>query len=488
MRVGFCCALAVIAILAAPAGSALAANWTLRQLPPVQLLEGESYEAGLSGVSCPSESLCVAVGGQDSLAFSKAPTGTAAAWHVVNPSSGKSCPEREPLCGKPGSDLRAVSCASQNLCVVVSYEGFVYVSTEPTRGAGAWSPADINESGGPGATHLTAVSCPSPSLCVAVSSGPSMGNTAGKVLTTTEPTSGNWQATQLAGSPNLRGVSCASPSLCVAVATGGGIFASTDPTGGASAWVEVGTPGGAGDLDAVSCVAAALCAAGNANGDILSSSDPAGGSATWSKANGGSSVQITGISCLTASRCVAVDNNGDVLSSTDPTGGAGSWHLENLIPYPLHLEEGQEPLNALHAASCASTSLCALVGSESRIFTSTNPFSASSNSTSAPGNAPARPGQSARRRPLTILRFAGRFWGNVIHTRHPHIRPLFRFFSLSMARGFECKRDRGPYRRCHSPLRYWVSHGRHVLRVRAIGPTGLRGPAAVKGFRVLHAP
>ena len=57
-----------------------------------------------------------------------------------------------------------------------------------------------------------------------------------------------------------------------------------------------------------------------------------------------------------------------------------------------------------------------------------------------------------------------------------------------MARGFECKRDRGPYRRCHSPLRYWVSHGRHVLRVRAIGPTGLRGPAAVKGFRVLHAP
>ncbi len=64
-RVGFCCALALLATLAAPSGSALAANWTLRQLPPVQLPEGESYEAGLSGVSCPSESLCVAVGGQD---------------------------------------------------------------------------------------------------------------------------------------------------------------------------------------------------------------------------------------------------------------------------------------------------------------------------------------------------------------------------------------------------------------------------------------
>jgi hypothetical protein len=483
MRFGFCCALALIATLAAPAGSAAAANWTLRQLPPVQLPEGEPFEGGLSGVSCPSQSLCVAVGGQDSLAFSKAPTGDAAAWHVVNPSSGKTCPEENPLCGKPGSDLRAVSCASQNLCVAVSYEGFVYVSTEPTGGAGAWSPTDINESGGHGATHLTAVSCPSPSLCVAVSSGPSLGNTAGKVLVSTEPTSGNWQATQLAGSPDLRGVSCGTPSLCVAVARGGRIFASTDPTGGASTWSEVGTPGGAGHLEGVSCVAAALCAAGNLTGNILTSTDPAGGSATWSKANGGGSEQITGISCPTALRCVAVDNNGDVLSSTDPTGGAGSWHFENLVPYPLHLEEGQPPQNSLRSASCASTSLCALVGSDSRIFTSTNPFSASGNPSSASGNAPGRPRQKAPRRPRTILGFADHFW-YVIPTRHRHIRLRFRFFSLSPAKGFECKRDRGPYRRCHSPLGYWVAPGRHVLRVRAIGPTGLRGPAAVKHFRV----
>jgi hypothetical protein len=27
-----------------------------------------------------------------------------------------------------------------------------------------------------------------------------------------------------------------------------------------------------------------------------------------------------------------------------------------------------------------------------------------------------------------------------------------------------------------------------VLRVRAIGPTGLRGPAAIKRFRVIHPP
>ena len=481
MRIGFCCALALIATLAAPAGSAPAANWTLRQLPPVQLPEGEPYEAGLSGVSCPSESLCVAVGGPDSLAFSQAPTGDAAAWHVVNPPPGKTCPEKEPLCGRVGSELRAISCASQTFCVAVSYEGFIYVSTEPTGGAGAWSPTDINEGGGHGATHLTSVSCPSVSLCVAVSGGSSLGNTAGRFLVSSEPTSGNWQVTQLAGSPELRSVSCASPSLCVAVARGGRIFASADPSGGASAWNEVGTPGGVSDLGGVSCAASALCAAGNANGDILTSTDPAGGSATWSKANGGSSVQITGVSCPTALRCVAVDDNGDVLSSTDPSGGAGSWHLENLVPYPVHLEEGQPPQNALDSASCASASLCVAVGSDSRIFTSPNPFSVPPNRSSVPDNAP--PGKKAPRRPRTILGFANPFW-KITLTQRPHIRARFRFFSPSPAIGFECKRDRDSYRRCHSPLGYWVAPGRHVLRVRAIGPTGLRGPAAIEHFRV----
>jgi hypothetical protein len=31
-----------------------------------------------------------------------------------------------------------------------------------------------------------------------------------------------------------------------------------------------------------------------------------------------------------------------------------------------------------------------------------------------------------------------------------------------------------------------VSHGRHALRVRAIGPTGLRGKAALILFRIEH--
>jgi hypothetical protein len=370
-----------------------------------------------------------------------------------------------------------VSCASGNLCVAGSYEGFIYVSTDPAGGAGTWTPTVINDGGGHGATHLTGVSCPSPSLCVAVSGGGNNAN-GGRVLTSTNPIAGLWEVTELGSSLDLRGVSCGTPSLCVAVAREGRIFVSTNPTGRASAWREAGTPGGPGDLEGVACASTLLCAAGNLTGNVLTSTDPAGGGATWREANAGGSVQITGMSCPTASRCVAVDNNADVLTSTDPTGGAGSWHFENLVPFRATEGEGQPPRNALFSASCASASLCALVGIDGRIFTATDPFSVPAQK---PG--PHR-GRRAPRRPRTIIVFAEHFW-KVAITRHRRVRARFRFYSPTRARGFECKRDRGPYRRCRSPLRYWVPRGRHALRVRAIGPTGLRGPAAVKRFRVL---
>jgi hypothetical protein len=471
-----CCAIVLAAAAALTASEAAASNWTLRQLPSLYLDENSNpVSASLSGVSCPTDFLCVAVGALNTLAFSQAPTGGAAGWHVVNPEfpvgPGKTCVEGEPHCPEPGGSLHAVSCASQSFCVVVSYEGFIYVSTDPTGGAGAWSPTVVNEKG-KGATHLSGVSCPSLSLCVAVSGG--VGASSGRVLTSTDPTSGSWQVTQLDGSLDFRGVSCGTPSLCVAVARRGRIFVSTNPTGGAGAWNEIGTPGGPGDLGGIGCIGTSLCAAGNAGGNILTSTNPAAGGGTWGEANAGGSVLVTGVSCPTVSHCVAVDNNGDVLTSADPTGDAGAWRFENLVAF--RHEYGQSPLNALFGASCASTTLCALVGSNGRIFTATDPFAVPA----APGR---RRGRKVPRRPRTILVLTDDFWF-VTPTRKRHVRAKFRFYSPSKVRGFECKRGSRPYRRCRSPLRYWVGRGRHVLRVRAIGPTGLRGRPAIKHFQV----
>jgi hypothetical protein len=457
-----CGAIALAVAIAAPVASG--ATWTLRQLPPAYVDENSTpVSAPLSGVSCPTDSLCVAVGGLDTLAFSRAPAGGAGSWRLVHPSDPGS-----------GGRLHAVSCASQSLCVAVSYEGVVYVSTDPAGGADAWSSTKINE--GQSATHLSGVSCPSPSLCVAVSGG--FGDSSGRVLTSTDPTSKQWKITPLDTSLDFRGVSCGTPSLCVAVARDGRLVASTDPTAGAQAWRELGAPGGSGDVGGVGCFADLLCAAGNEGGNILTSTNPAGGGGTWGEANAGGSVLITGVSCPAVDRCAAVDNNGDVLTSADPTAGSGAWHFENLVTF--HREYGQSPRNALFGVSCPSTTLCALVGSDGRIFTSADPFSVPADRSGGSST------RQAPRRPRTFLFPTDDFWF-VTHTRRRHVRAGFRFYSPTRVRGFECKRDRRSYRRCHSPLRYWAPRGRHVLRVRAIGPTGLRGRPAIKHFRVLSS-
>jgi hypothetical protein len=53
-------------------------------------------------------------------------------------------------------------------------------------------------------------------------------------------------------------------------------------------------------------------------------------------------------------------------------------------------------------------------------------------------------------------------------------------------RGFACKLDGGPLKRCCALKTYLVGFGRHLFRVRAIGWSGLKGPVATAPFRVCH--
>jgi hypothetical protein len=192
------------ALLGVMAGSASAANWTVRRIPPKVLEEGYEDSASLMSVSCVSESLCVAVGALDTVAFSEAPTGGAEKWHVVYPAF----TERE-----AGRAFDSISCVTTTFCVAVGKEGFVYTSTDPTGGTDAWSAVKV--AADHGTPHLLGVSCPSTSLCVAVSG--ERGDAAGRIVTSTAPTSGQWQTAELPGGPELRGVSCATTTLCVAV-------------------------------------------------------------------------------------------------------------------------------------------------------------------------------------------------------------------------------------------------------------------------------
>jgi hypothetical protein len=482
MRARAFAAILIAAALGLLAGASAASGWSGFQLPAkIEPASGNADQVPLYSVSCPTEGLCVAVGAQDTVAVSRSPTRGRDGWRVTYPKYAepdKSCLGEESglppeTCSFPRGSIESVSCASEGLCVGVGYEGTLWVSTDPT--AGAWSISAPFDAGGQ--PHLTGVSCPSASLCVAVSGG--NGKAVGKVFTTSAPTSGVWGSAQLAGAPDLRAVSCTTTPVCVAVAKGGRIFVSTDPTGGAGAWREVGSPTPR-DLEAVSCVVGLLCAAGDGGGNVLTSTEP--GSASFASAKAGGSVQITGVTCPTTTDCVAVDNNADVSTSIDPGGNSGAWAFENLIPFEAEsIETGQFVKNALWGASCPAVSLCVLVGANSRIFTATDPFA-------TPAPSPPRgadPGKATRKRPRTHLVFAEGFY-KAVGTSHRRIKARFHFYSRDGARGFECKRDRGRWHRCHSPLRYWAGLGRHTLRVRAVGATGLRGPAATARFKVDH--
>jgi hypothetical protein len=446
-------ALLVVSILfGAIAGAASASTWTVTTAPH------GSVRSALYGISCPSPALCVAVGGNNTVAASTNPTGGARAWNVSHPGGAFEPPpgtSGEVTFG--GGQIRGVSCPSSSLCVASSLDGHILSATDPSGNASAWKIVPLSE-GGPN-FHLFGISCPSASLCVAVGYG-------GKVITSTDPTGDRsaWTVTGLSQPFDLRGVSCPSVSLCVAVGNEGSILTSTDPTGGPSAWQSAGAPAGEQSLNAMSCPSASLCITGNST-QVIYSINPAGG--PWKVLAAGAGLLLEGFSCASPSACAAVDDNADVIVSTDPTGGQASWSFKNVIPM-----EGTEQGNGMFAISCPTTSLCAAAGQNDQLITSTDPF--------APD---ALPSSGRRGRPRVVIT------GHPAQRLNPHrggVKVTFRFHAIGRASGFRCRMNGHPFNSCRSPVRYRVGRGKHVFRVRAIGQGEIKGPPASFHFRVGH--
>jgi hypothetical protein len=287
----------------------------------------------------------------------------------------------------------------------------------------------------------------------------------------------------------LRGISCASEALCVAVGDDGDtarpeetdegvIVTSTDPLVGV--WATAPVPG-RGVLYGVSCPSVSLCVTGDALGNLLVATAPGSGTAAWRQINGGGSVQITDVDCASPALCLAVDNNGDVLASDNPDGTSADWNFANIAPYP---EVVGTAGNAFFGASCPSPSFCAVAAASAQVFTGTDPFAG------LPQSLLGTSGVEKKRRPrpkrplVTIAKAPGP--GIEISKRKVTVR--YRFFAMHHAeiRGFLCRIDQRPVRSCRSPRAYRLGLGHHVFRVRAIGVTGLRGPAKVNRFQVCH--
>ncbi len=292
----------------------------------------------LTGVSCASASLCVAVDHEGhALASTDPAAGAAASWN-----------SRE-IDGK--TPLTGISCPSTSLCVAVDHEGHALASTDPAAGAAAsWNSREID-----GKTPLTGISCPSTSLCVAV-------DHEGHALASTDPAAGaaaSWNSREIDGKTPLTGISCPSTSLCVAVDHEGHALASGEPAGG-GAWpaspIDL-----AGGLVAVSCAPApaGVCVAVDGERDVLASGDPAPPSPTWSWTPAFREAPgfPTAVSCTAAGLCLSTDSGGGAYAGDDPTAAAPTWSFY-----------GADPGTALAGVSCTAEGVCAAVDDTGRVL------------------------------------------------------------------------------------------------------------------------
>jgi len=216
-------------------------------------------------------------------------------------------------------------------------------AAEPLR----WSAPMVIDRGFP----IFSIACPSADLCAA--------GTVDGLFVSTNPAAGAsaWQS--LAGPSALphstapvAAVSCPSVSFCVAIGSGGEVLTSTNPGGGASAWTT--THPGISGLSMLSCASAQLCmAASPGSRTIAVTTNPGGSQGSWKTI--GMPKAVRSISCTAPQLCLAGTGIGDMLSSTDPTRGARTWHVKHIIGRPGALE-------FLSAVGCASAHYCVVAG------------------------------------------------------------------------------------------------------------------------------
>jgi hypothetical protein len=216
-----------------------------------------------------------------------------------------------------GQDVSAVSCASVNLCAATSDTGKLLVSTTPTRSARSWHDQAVNFGQDCSLGSCVAiggtfwdVSCADRGhgLCVAVGDG--------ELAASSDPTGGStaWPLIALDQGHSFTAVSCTATGLCATVDDAGRIAISTHPAHGAAAWHTF-------DIDRhrrltdVACAGAHFCAATDVHGDILTSADPAAHHPTWQLTRVGT-YPLTSISCPAAGACVAVDDRGRLVHTT----------------------------------------------------------------------------------------------------------------------------------------------------------------------------
>ena len=336
----------------------------------------------LDGVSCPSSSLCVAVGDGHIATAGATPTTQDAPFGVV---SAVSCASASDCMAAGGTsnyvaaiansadggsswatsftapygvdDLDAVSCPTTSVCIAVGgaesgFAGFGNMGpgavVNSTDGGATWTVQSLPTDAG----ALGAISCASTTVCEALgtttSGNPEILGTANGGTT--------WQDQAVPTGFGTGGqLSCPSTSDCIAV-SGGTIIGTTD---GGTAWAAQTVPAGE-DLDAVVCTSTTSCTAvgsdTNTSGPGIVATNDGGTVWTAETPPSGSSGSLISIACPSSTTCIAlgwiVNQSFPIISTTD---GGATWTM------PGGISESPSVYELDHIA-CSSTSACVVVG------------------------------------------------------------------------------------------------------------------------------
>lgn len=373
---------------AVPGAHASTINWS--SFSPVDTAPPFDGGPDVNGVSCPTSTFCAAANANDVVFTTSDPTSQT--WTATDLSS---------VAGN--SPMRAISCPSASFCAVVDDAGQILTSADPAAGAGSWSAASL-----PAAiVKPLQINCPTASLCVvgdshgtlATSAAPAGGasswtvsstdsqtddgtarritgiscvvngpcvavDNGGGIFSSPAPASGNWTLSQIQTKNGLSGVSCPTATECVAAGVQEqGLFVSTNPTGGASAWHldPITSASARVGYEVINCPSATDCIAGSAGDEeqAFVTGDPTTGTFTdtpqhrpW--------VNNYVLSCPTTTMCVGTGFDASVNVTTDPAGNV--WQLVNV---------GAD--NTIQSLACPAANLCVAVDSLERVLRTTTP-------------------------------------------------------------------------------------------------------------------
>ena len=309
----------------------------------------------ITGVSCPSTTLCMAVGGYDTT--SGAPVPLEQLW------SGGQWSTADAGLTTAQVTLLEVSCPTTDFCAAVGAQsGGNGFGAEKWNGK-RWTPMDTTALTSILALNIYSISCSSATFCVAVG-GQGVSPTDFNDLAYLEWNGNQWLSMPggyqdgLGGNEFLYGVSCVSSSFCVAVGDDepAGTYYHLEWNG--SAWSPMPPPPDQTLVSEVSCTSASFC---------MSLGDVAGGTApetemwdgiTWSNvpvATGTGDSNEYVLSCSSSTRCVAVAG----YPSSNQTYGAMTWNGATWVTTPI---SGPGSFGRMRGVSCPSTTFCVAGG------------------------------------------------------------------------------------------------------------------------------